>query len=152
MKKILYLFIALFMSITMYAETYETPVDSAINLSEVTVSGLYRNSINVGYLIDNKTLISENYGQEPSHLFASMPNIFSMNDNGTNFGYGYFRIRGLDQTRINVTLDGMPWNESEDYGRKGENFEESVQVLKDYVKLRFASLGKLIDKAVSNAK
>ena len=116
MKKILYLFIALFMSITMYAETYETPVDSAINLSEVTVSSLYRNSVNVGYLIDNKTLISENYGQEPSHLFSSMPNIFSMNDNGTNFGYGYFRIRGLDQTRINVTLDGMPWNESEDYG------------------------------------
>ena len=37
MKKFLYLFIALFMSITMYAETYETPVDSAINLSEVTV-------------------------------------------------------------------------------------------------------------------
>ena len=39
-----------------------------------------------------------------------------MDDNGTEFGYGYFRIRGLDQTRINVTMDGMPWNESEDYG------------------------------------
>ena len=39
-----------------------------------------------------------------------------MSDNGTEFGYGYFRIRGLDQTRINVTLDGMPWNEAEDYG------------------------------------
>ena len=50
----------------------------------------------------------------------------------------------------------IPWEgpnyESEDYGRKGGNFEESVQVLKDYVKLRFGSLGKLIDNAVAKAK
>ena len=98
-----------------FAENFESQ-DSVVSLNEVTVSGLFRNSVNVGYLIPHKTLISENHGQEPSHLFASMPNIFSMNDNGTEFGYGYFRIRGLDQTRINVTLDGMPWNEAEDYG------------------------------------
>ena len=91
-------------------------ISDTIKLDEVTVTSLYRNNVNVGYLIDNKTLISENYGQEPSHLFAKMPNVFSMDDNGTEFGYGYFRIRGLDQTRINVTMDGMPWNESEDYG------------------------------------
>ena len=108
--------VALMMSFGMYAENIETPVDSSINLSEVTVSGLFRNTVNVGYLINQKTLIEKNHGQEPSHLFANMPNIFSMNDNGTDFGYGYFRIRGLDQTRINVTLDGMPWNEAEDYG------------------------------------
>ena len=63
-----------------------TVVNDSINLDEVTVTSLYRNNVNVGYLIDNKTLISENYGQEPSHLFATMPNIFSMNDNGTEFG------------------------------------------------------------------
>jgi len=53
-------------------------------------------------------------------------------------------------------FEKIPWEgpnyESEDYGRKGENFEVSVQVLKDYVKLRFASLSKLIDKAVSLGK
>ena len=98
-----------------FAENFESQ-DSVVNLNEVTVSGLFRNSVNVGYLIPHKTLITENHGQEPSHLFAKLPNIFSMNDNGTDFGYGYFRIRGLDQTRINVTLDGMPWNEAEDYG------------------------------------
>ena len=85
-------------------------------LDSVSVVSFYRNTVNVGSLIDYKTLISENYGQEPSHLFRQMPAIFSMSDNGTEFGYGYFRIRGLDQTRINVTLDGMPWNEAEDYG------------------------------------
>ena len=110
------MFMALMMSLNGFAAEVETQSDSTINLNEVSVSGLYRNTVNVSYLIPVKKLISENYGQEPSHLFASMPNIFSMNDNGSDFGYGYFRIRGLDQTRINVTLDGMPWNEAEDYG------------------------------------
>lgn len=116
MKKILYLFIALLMSASIYAENFESTVDSTINLSEVSVTSLYRNNVNTGYLITHDKLVSDNHGQEPSHVFSFMPNIFSMSDNGTEFGYGYFRIRGLDQTRINVTLDGMPWNEAEDYG------------------------------------
>jgi iron complex outermembrane receptor protein len=118
-KKLFIIALLSMMTLGVYSENINNDsqsVSDTINLAEVTVTSLYRNNVNVGYLIDNKTLISENYGQEPSHLFAKMPNIFSMNDNGTEFGYGYFRIRGLDQTRINVTLDGMPWNESEDYG------------------------------------
>lgn len=114
MKKLFIMMMALMMSLGIFA--IENKVDSTVNLNEVTVSSLFRNSVNVGYLVDNKTIVTENHGQEPSHMFALMPNIFSMNDNGTDFGYGYFRIRGLDQTRINVTLDGMPWNEAEDYG------------------------------------
>ena len=106
-------------SVSLYAASLnenKDDVHDSINISEITVTSLYRNNVNVGYLLDSKTLLSENYGQEPSNLFAKMPNVFAMNDNGTEFGYGYFRIRGLEQTRINVTLDGMPWNESEDYG------------------------------------
>ena len=93
--------------------------DSIINasLDEFTVTSFYRNaSPMLGSTVDSKTLIANNYGQEPSWLFAKMPSIFAFSDNGTEFGYGYFRIRGLDQTRINVTLDGMPWNEAEDFG------------------------------------
>lgn len=116
MKKILYLFIALLMSTAINAKKFESTVDSTINLNEVSVTSLYRNNVNTGYLITHDKLVSDNHGQEPSHVFSFMPNIFSMSDNGTEFGYGYFRIRGLDQTRINVTLDGMPWNEAEDYG------------------------------------
>ena len=85
-------------------------------LDSVSIVSFYRNNVNVGSLLTHDNIVFENHGQEPSHIFKKMPNIFSMNDNGTDFGYGYFRIRGLDQTRINVTLDGMPWNEAEDYG------------------------------------
>lgn len=85
-------------------------------LEDASIVSFYRNDVNVGSLLSHDNLVIENHGQEPSHIFRKLPNIYSMNDNGTDFGYGYFRIRGLDQTRINVTLDGMPWNEAEDYG------------------------------------
>lgn len=116
MKKFLFTFSLLFVTLLTMGETSKEVVNDTISLPEVNVTSLYRNSVNVGYMLDSKTLVSENYGQEPSHLFKTMPNIYSFSDNGTEFGYGYFRIRGLDQTRINVTLDGMPWNEAEDYG------------------------------------
>lgn len=87
-----------------------------LEISEVTVVSFYRNSTTIGSVVEPKELVESNYGQEPSHVFSEMPSIFAYSDNGTDFGYGYFRIRGLDQTRINVTLDGCPWNEAEDFG------------------------------------
>lgn len=44
------------------------------------------------------------------------PSIFSQSDGGLPIGYSYMRMRGLDQTRINFTLNGIPLNEMEDQG------------------------------------
>ncbi len=117
MRKFLWILCMGLLSMTAYAN--ENANDTVINktLDEFTVTSFYRSSTPMlGSSVDSKTLVANNYGQEPSWLFAKMPSIFAFSDNGTEFGYGYFRIRGLDQTRINVTLDGMPWNESEDFG------------------------------------
>lgn len=114
MKKIIVFVFMVFMTMPIFANEVDTT--RVYSIDSVSVVSFYRNTVNIGSLISHSDLVSENYGQEPSHLFRKMPGIFSMNDNGTEFGYGYFRIRGLDQTRINVTLDGMPWNEAEDYG------------------------------------
>lgn len=119
MKK--FLTILMFMSFTLmaYSSVNENANDTVINktLDEFVVTSFYHNSIPmIGSTIKSENIVSANYGQEPSWVFANMPSIFAFSDNGTEFGYGYFRIRGLDQTRINVTLDGMPWNEAEDFG------------------------------------
>ena len=87
-----------------------------VSLSEMTVVGLYRNKVNTGSLLNSEQIKKDNYGEEPSFVFAKLPSIFAYNDAGTNFGYSYFRIRGMGQERMNVTLDGMPWNEAEDFG------------------------------------
>ena len=104
---------ALSVSLLSVANTSDSTL---IKLDEIVVSTFYSSSIVSSNVINQNKISSINYGQEPSNYFAKMPSIYSTNDNGTEFGYGYFRIRGLDQTRINVTLDGCPWNEAEDYG------------------------------------
>jgi len=116
MKKLLWIMCAMLVGMSAYAsETNDTIINKS--LDEFTVTSFYRSSTPIlGSTLNSQSLISANYGQEPSWLLASMPSIFAFSDNGTDFGYGYFRIRGLDQTRINVTLDGMPWNEAEDFG------------------------------------
>lgn len=103
-------------------------VDSVV-IEEVSVVSFYRNNIDNSGLIDEEELVSQ-YGQDPSHMFTSMPSIISQADNGTDFGYGYFRIRGLDQTRINVTLDGCPWNEAEDFGSYFANSPDLISSMK----------------------
>ena len=116
MKKLLWIMCAMLVGMSAYAsETNDTIINKS--LDEFTVTSFYRSSTPIlGSTLNSQSLISANYGQEPSWLLANMPSIFAFSDNGTDFGYGYFRIRGLDQTRINVTLDGMPWNEAEDFG------------------------------------
>jgi iron complex outermembrane recepter protein len=49
-------------------------------------------------------------------LSQSSPSIYSQSDNGSGNGYAYMRMRGLDQTRINYSLNGVPLNEMEDQG------------------------------------
>jgi hypothetical protein len=56
-----------------------------------------------------------------------------------------------------VSQDTNPWggrrgNDGFGFGRKGENFEVSVEVVKDYVVNRFKSLTRLIDNAALSAK
>lgn len=113
MKKIILAVLAFFTMVPMFGQTADTTM---VNLDEIVVASFYSSSLSVANVLDTDELLENNYGQEPSNYFAKMPSIISLNDNGTEFGYGYFRIRGLDQTRINVTLDGCPWNEAEDYG------------------------------------
>lgn len=107
--------IAMIASISMYAAEIADTL-STRSLDEVSVTSLYRNNITTGSVINQVALQSVNHGQGPDYVFATMPNIYAYNDNGTHMGYTYFRIRGMGQERMNVTLDGMPWNEAEDFG------------------------------------
>ena len=60
--------------------------------------------------------------QEASFFLQKTPSIISYSDAGSYQGYSYFRLRGIDQTRINMTLDGIPLNEPEDQGVYFSNY------------------------------
>ncbi|SNC66769.1 iron complex outermembrane recepter protein [Hymenobacter gelipurpurascens] len=64
-------------------------------------------------------------GQEPSFLLTELtPGVTAYSDAGSTQGYAYFRLRGIDQTRINTTLDGVPLNEPEDQGAYFSNYPD----------------------------
>lgn len=67
-------------------------------------------------------LLVKYYGQEPALLLERQPSVTAFTDAGSAFGYAYFRLRGIDQTRLNFTLDGVPLNEPEDQGFYFNNY------------------------------
>jgi iron complex outermembrane receptor protein len=54
------------------------------------------------------------YGQEMPFLVAQTPSITQYADTGMGAGYAYLYLRGIQQTRLNMTLDGVPLNDAED--------------------------------------
>lgn len=94
---------------------------------EETIIQAYRASENMPITFKNlsKSEIDiVNTGQEPSVILSYTPSINSYSDAGNYQGYSYFRLRGIDQTRINITLDGIPLNEPEDQGVYFSNYPD----------------------------
>src|SRR5258708_4684370 len=85
--------------------------DTSKVLEEVVVSSPFTPSmqspVTTGH-ISRKELDRKNYGQEPSILLSQTPSVTFYTDAGSGSGYSYFRIRGIDQTRINMSLNGVP--------------------------------------------
>ncbi len=63
--------------------------------------------------LSKEQLEKENLGQDIPNLIRLTPSIVESSDAGTGIGYTGVRIRGSDPTRINVTLNGIPLNDSE---------------------------------------
>lgn len=123
--------IGLFLTLTLVAllgkaqTTDTTGIDSLIiELETVEVTGVTANDKTP---VTQKTVkgkdIKETYqGQEMSVILDKTPSITSSSDGGHPQGYTYFRLRGIDQTRINMTLNGVPLNEPEDQGVYFSNY------------------------------
>jgi len=51
-----------------------------------------------------------------NNLLDLVPSMITTSDAGTGLGYTYMRLRGIDQTRINVTFNGIALNDAESQG------------------------------------
>ena len=58
----------------------------------------------------------QNLGQDLPFLLNQTPSVVVSSDAGNGIGYTGLRIRGTDLTRINVTLNGIPYNDPESQG------------------------------------
>ena len=86
-------------------------------LQEVVVKGV-RAQKNAPYAVANikKQQLDEfsKTGKELPFLFSQTPGVMAWSENGLGTGTTYMRIRGAGDSRINVTLDGVPLNSPED--------------------------------------
>src|SRR5438045_514915 len=90
--------------------------DSAQRLEAVTVSAIRaRTDAAVSsYSLDSREITRRSFGQDVPLLLQGTPSLTSYAETGNYWGYSYIRIRGIDQSRINLTLDGIPLNDPED--------------------------------------
>lgn len=63
-----------------------------------------------------KEIAKNNLGQDLPYLLNQVPGAVINSDAGNGVGYTGIRIRGTDGTRINVTLNGIPYNDAESQG------------------------------------
>ncbi|MFY9309131.1 MAG: TonB-dependent receptor [Bacteroidia bacterium] len=79
----------------------------------------------------DKEAIKYNYtGQEMPVILSRTPSVTWYSDGGHYTGYSYMRLRGIDQTRINFTLNGVPLNEPEDQGAYFSNYPDFLNSIR----------------------
>jgi iron complex outermembrane recepter protein len=74
--------------------------------------------------LDTTALRRHYVGQDMTRVLERAPGVTAYSENGAGNNYSYIRLRGIDQTRINFTLDGIPLNEPEDQGLFFSNFPD----------------------------
>ena len=66
--------------------------------------------------ISKAQIALNNVGQDLPFLLENTPSVVVHADAGIGVGYTGIRIRGTDATRINFTLNGIPYNDAESMG------------------------------------
>ena len=96
----------------------EQPKDSVKSIEEVLISGVRAKDKNpITFTNVSKAQIApRNLGQDIPVLLNYLPSVVTSTDAGAGVGYTSMRVRGSDGSRINVTLNGVPFNDSESQG------------------------------------
>lgn len=66
--------------------------------------------------ISKSDIEKQNLGQDLPYLLNQTPSVIVNSDAGNGVGYTGIRIRGTDATRINMTINGIPYNDAESQG------------------------------------
>jgi iron complex outermembrane receptor protein len=74
--------------------------------------------------ISKAQIALNNVGQDLPFLLENTPSVVVHADAGIGVGYTGIRIRGTDATRINFTLNGIPYNDPESMGTFFVNIPE----------------------------
>lgn len=83
-------------------------------LEQVTVTApILKQMTMSNTVVDEEELNRQNTGQNLPYLLSTTPALQVTSDDGLGVGYTYFRVRGTDHTRINMTVNEVPLNDQE---------------------------------------
>lgn len=109
----------LFFSTTLFSqEKKELDTTKVRALDEVLVSAIrVKSQAPVTFSnITKKDLQTRNLGQDIPALLNYLPSVVTTSDAGNGIGYAAISVRGSDSRRVNITLNGIPYNDSESQG------------------------------------
>ncbi|MBC5993012.1 TonB-dependent receptor [Pontibacter cellulosilyticus] len=81
--------------------------------------------------VTREEIAERNFGQDLPYLLEQVPSVVVNSDAGAGVGYTGIRIRGSDITRINVTVNGIPINDSESHGTFFVNMPDFASSVED---------------------
>ncbi len=108
---------------TTFSQAVPKPPDTETKDSFFTMSPVEVRAVRAGANapftrtdISKPAITKSNLGQDIPFLLDQTPSVVVNADAGNGVGYTGIRIRGTDATRINVTLNGIPYNDAESQG------------------------------------
>ena len=109
---------SIFFALFSYSQEIKKDTTKVTELKEVTVSSVRAKDKNpITYTnVSKEEIAPRNLGQDVPVLLQYLPSVVTTTDAGNGVGYTYMRVRGSDGSRINVTLNGVPFNDSESQG------------------------------------
>jgi len=127
------LFLSSLLLFSLVSFSQEKPTDSTkVNqLDEVLVSAIRVTSKTpVSFSnLSKKEIQTRNLGQDIPILMNYLPSVVTTSDAGNGVGYTGIRVRGSDATRVNVTINGIPYNDSESHGTYWVNMPDFASSL-----------------------
>lgn len=117
MKKFIYIF-SILISIKISVLSREIAKDTIYQMPPVLVTATYafENETPVTFSNLNYKEILERYTmQDFPTLISELPSIINYSFNGNDIGYSFITLRGFDQRRLSVMINGIPQNDPEDH-------------------------------------
>ncbi len=113
--------------------TQDTLTINTVALSSVTVSALRANEDTPMAFtnISQEQLNKQNLGKDLPVLLRFLPSVVTTSDAGAGVGYTGIRVRGSDATRVNVTINGIAYNDAESHGTFWVNLSDFASSVSD---------------------
>jgi len=116
MKK-LYVWLLIILPVTLWSQDAIVLQDT-VKLDEILLKSVRvkENGTFTQSTLTKKEIEKRNLGQDIPILLNYLPSVVSTSDAGAGIGYTGIRVRGSDATRVNVTINGIPYNDAESQG------------------------------------